>query len=106
MILVPIIFILIGVLIKYGKMYTLMAGYNTMSKQEQKQFDVKALANLMKNVMFGMALVVIAGLLLSYWTENSVYEFYALGLALLVGIPYLLVLGNSDRYKKDKHNGQ
>ncbi|WP_019037221.1 DUF3784 domain-containing protein [Psychroflexus tropicus] len=99
-------FILIGVFIKYGEMYTLMAGYNTMSKEEQKQFDVEALAKLMKNVMFGMALVVIAGLLLSNWTENSDYEFYALGLALLVGIPYLLVQGNSDRYKKDKNNGQ
>ena len=37
MILTAIIFIVLGVLIKYGKMYFLIAGYNTMSKKEKEK---------------------------------------------------------------------
>ncbi|WP_026302475.1 DUF3784 domain-containing protein [Psychroflexus tropicus] len=99
MITVPIIFVLIGILVKYGKMYFLIAGYNTMTQEEKGKYDIEGIATLMKNVMFGMAFVVIIGLLTSYWTANSDYEFYALGLALVIGIPYLLIMSNSDRYK-------
>jgi hypothetical protein len=99
MITVPIIFILIGILVKYGKMYSLIAGYNTMTQEEKDKYDIEGIATLMKNVMFGMAFVMIAGLLLSYWTGISDYEFYALVLVLVVGIPYLLIKANSDRHK-------
>jgi hypothetical protein len=34
---VAVIFIILGILIKYGKLYVLIAGYNTMSKEEQKK---------------------------------------------------------------------
>lgn len=103
MILVPVIFILIGVLIKYGKMYFLIAGYNTMTQKEKQHCDIEGIATLMKNVMFGMAFVMIAGLLLSYWTGISDYKFHALVLVLVVGVPYLLIKANSDRYKIDNH---
>lgn len=33
---VAILFIVLGILIKYGKMYWLIAGYNTMPKEEKK----------------------------------------------------------------------
>lgn len=104
MLAVPIIFILIGVLVKYGKMYFLIARYNTMTKQEKEKYDIESIATLMKNVMFGMAFIVIAGLLVAQRTENPDYEFYALGLALILGIPYLLIKSNSDRFKVDTHN--
>lgn len=103
MLAVPIVFILLGILIKYGKMYSLIAGYNTMTKQEKEKYDIESIATLMKNVMFGMAFIVIVGLLVAQRTENSDYEFYALGLALILGIPYLLIKSNSDRYKIDSH---
>ncbi|MFD0931757.1 DUF3784 domain-containing protein [Psychroflexus salinarum] len=99
MLAVPIVFILLGILIKYGKMYSLIAGYNTMTKQEKEKYDVEGIANLMNNVMFGMAFIVITGLVEAYWTSNSDYEFYALGLALILGIPYLLIKSNSKTYK-------
>lgn len=104
MIIVPIVFILLGILIKYGKMYSLIAGYNTMTKEEKEKYDIEGIATLMKNVMFGMAFIMIIGFLLSYWTENPDYEFYALGLALILGIPYLLIKSNSNRFKIDMHN--
>jgi len=41
MILAAIIFIVLGVLIKYGKMYFLIAGYNMMSKNIKKNMILK-----------------------------------------------------------------
>lgn len=104
MIIVPILFITLGILIKYKKMYSLIAGYNTMTEEEKQTYDVEGIATLMKNVMFGMAFIIILGLLLTYWTDDSDYEFYALGLALILGVPYLLIKSNSDRFKVDTHN--
>jgi len=103
MLVVPVVFVVLGILIKYKKMYHLIAGYNTMTKEEMDKYDIEGIATLMKNVMFGMAIVMIIGLLLTYWTGTSDYEVYALGLALVVGIPYLLVQSNSDRYKINNH---
>ncbi len=61
MILTAIIFIVLGVLIKYGKMYFLIAGYNTMSKKEKEKYDIKGIATVFKNAMFGMAFMIIIG---------------------------------------------
>ena len=48
MILTAIIFIILGILIKYGKMYFLIAGYNTMSKKEKEKYDIKGIATVFK----------------------------------------------------------
>jgi hypothetical protein len=85
-------------------MYGLIAGYNTMSKEEKNKYDIEGIATLMKNVMFGMAFIMIVGQLLSYFTSTTDYKFYALGLALVVGIPYLLVKSNSNTYKTDAND--
>lgn len=51
---VAVIFIILGILIKYGKLYVLIAGYNTMSKEEQKKVDIQGIAS----VYLGMACLV------------------------------------------------
>ena len=70
MILTAIIFIVLGVLIKYGKMYFLIAGYNTMSKKEKEKYDIKGIATVFKNAMFGMAFMIIIGYCLSLFLKN------------------------------------
>ena len=70
MILIAIIFIVLGVLIKYGKMYFLIAGYNTMSKKEKEKYDIKGIATVFKNAMFGMAFMIIIGYFLSIFLKN------------------------------------
>lgn len=75
MIEVAIIFIVLGVLIKYGKMYFLIAGYNTMRKEEKARYNIEGIATVFGNTMFGMALIII------------------------IGIPYLLIKSNSDKYR-------
>jgi hypothetical protein len=51
---IAILFILIGILIKYAKMYFLIAGYNTMSKEEKSKYDVDGIATVFRNTMFGI----------------------------------------------------
>lgn len=104
LIVVSIIFILFGVAIKYGKMYFLMAGYNTMSEKEQKQYDIDGIASIFRNTMFGMSLIMILGYLISKWIENPKIETYVLFGALIIGLPYLLIVSNSGKYKIKKDN--
>ena len=104
LILVSIIFISLGIAIKYGKMYFLIAGYNTMSKKEQSKYDISSLAGVFRNAMFGMSLIMILGHLISKWLENPKIEIYVLFGSLMIGLPYLLIVSNSSKYKINKDN--
>jgi hypothetical protein len=99
MIVAALIFIILGILIKYGKLYFLIAGYNTMSKVEQEKVDVKGIANVFRNVMFGMALIIILGYFIAQKFENENIETITFIGAILIGIPYLLIETNSKKYK-------
>ena len=99
MIFTALIFIILGVLVKYAKMYSLIAGYNTMSAEKKAACDIEGIANLLKNVFFGMALLIIIGYLISKLLKNPMIENIAFFGAILIGIPYLLVKSNSDKYK-------
>ena len=65
-----IIFIVLGIVIKYGKMYWLIAGYNTMPKEERDKYDIEGIATVFRNVMFGMALLIFVGYLITELTQN------------------------------------
>ena len=100
MLITAILFIAFGILIKYGKMYFLIAGYNTMSKEEKEKYDIEGIATVFKNVMFGMAFIIILGDFIGDLTENDNLVNYAFWTAMATGIPYLLLQYNSKRYKK------
>ncbi|MAP54905.1 DUF3784 domain-containing protein [Altibacter sp.] len=102
LIFVALLFIALGILIKYGKAYGLIAGYNTMSKEEKARYDIIGIATLFRNVMFTMAAIILLGVLLSYLLKESIIETIALFAAILTGVPYLLIRSNSKRYQMDK----
>lgn len=102
MIIPAIIFIILGILIKYGKMYFLIAGYNTMKKAEKEKYDIEGIANVFKNVMFGMAFIIIIGYVISKYIGNPTIEQIAFWTSIIIGITYLLIETNSKKYKKDK----
>jgi hypothetical protein len=104
LILVSLIFIALGVAIKYGKMYFLIAGYNTMSKEKQANYDIEGIATVFRNAMFGMALILIIGFFISKGLEDSKIEAYVLFAAIMIGLPYLLIVSNSKKYKIKKDN--
>ncbi|WP_298900824.1 DUF3784 domain-containing protein [uncultured Psychroserpens sp.] len=104
LILVAIIFILLGIAIKYGKLYFLIAGYNTMSKEEQAKYDIDGVASVFRNAMFGMALIMIIGYIVLKLLGCQEFESYVLFGALGIGLPYLLIVSNSGKFKIDKNN--
>jgi undecaprenyl pyrophosphate phosphatase UppP len=96
---VALLFVVIGVLIKYGKMYYLIAGYNTMSPKQQAEYNIEKIATLFRNVTFTMAAIVIVGYTVNLWLNESLVEFVTILVAVLVGIPFLLIKSNSEKYK-------
>ena len=100
MIVAALIFMLLGTVIRYGKWYNLMAGYNTMSKEEKEKVDSKGIAIVFFNGMFGMAFMIFIGYGLAYYFQMPSLEHYFFFGALLVGIPYILINSNSKKYKK------
>lgn len=102
MVIVAFIFIILGIVIRYGKMYYLIAGYNTMSKEEKAKYDIEGIATLFRNAMFAMALMIIIGYFAAYWFKNPKLENIALFLSILLGVPYLLIRSNTNKYKIDK----
>lgn len=102
LIIVAIIFIIIGILVKYAKMHFLMAGYNTMSKKDQKQYDIEGIASVFRNAMFIMALIMLLGYALTKWFGTSNLDTYILLGALAIGLPYILIASNSSKYKMDQ----
>ena len=97
---VAILFIVLGILIKYGKMYWLIAGYNTMPKEDKEKYNIEGIANVFRNVMFGMALIIIIGYFIAKLTENPDIQNYAFWTSMIVGIPYLLIESNSKKHRK------
>ncbi|MFT7344650.1 MAG: undecaprenyl pyrophosphate phosphatase UppP [Lentimonas sp.] len=100
MIIVAIVFVVMGILIKYAKLYSLIAGYKTMSDEEKEKVDIKGIAELMKNVLFAMAVIVLAGIYFAKKAGEPNLEIMFLITSLVIGVPYLIIKLNSSRYKK------
>ncbi len=99
---VAILFIVLGILIKYGKMYFLMAGYNTMPEEEKEKYNIEGIATVFRNVMFGMALIIVVGYFIARLTEYPNIQNYAFWTSMIIGIPYLLIESNSKKHKKNQ----
>ncbi|MGB3343239.1 MAG: DUF3784 domain-containing protein [Aequorivita sp.] len=102
MIVTAIIFIVCGILIKYLKMYFLIAGYNTMSKEKRAKYDIERIANMMGNVFFVMAFIIILGIWATDWFDDPNIEIYTLFGTTAIGVTYILIKSNSSKYKIDK----
>ncbi|QNJ97568.1 DUF3784 domain-containing protein [Constantimarinum furrinae] len=101
MIVVAIIFILLGVLIRYCKWYFLIAGYNTMSDEEKQKYDIEGIAKLFRNVMFGMASMIILGYFIAKFFKSPNILECSFWISIIIGVPYLLIKSNSKRYRKN-----
>ncbi|WP_224485072.1 DUF3784 domain-containing protein [Robertkochia aurantiaca] len=100
MIFAAAIFILLGILVRYAKMYNLIAGYNSMDEEEKARYDIEAIAHIFGNVMFYMATITILGYGLSLYLDDPRLKLYALIMAIVTGLPYLLIRTNSKKFRK------
>lgn len=104
MILTAVLFILIAILIKNFKFYDLIAGYNTMSDNKKATYNIEKIAALFAYVLYFMAATILIGYGFSEWLDNEPIGFYAIILAVIIGIPYLLIKSNSKAYKNKSNN--
>ena len=52
---IMLLFLAMGILFAFGKGSFLIAGYNTMSKEEKAKFDKKKMMKMMSKMMFALA---------------------------------------------------
>lgn len=99
MIILGLIFIVLSTGIKYGKMYYLIAGYNTMSKAEKAKVDIQGVASLMMKVFgaIGIALI-IASILIDYYNAHEI-EGYVIAPIVISGTLWLVIRSNSKKYR-------
>ncbi len=92
-IITAIFLILLGIVIKHGKMYNLIAGYNTMSPEEKKNVDIVGFSTLMRNSFVIMGVLIIVGhFFLEYLELLNLIPFVIL-FVVGIGIPVFLFLG-------------
>lgn len=101
-IVIAFVFILSAIAIKYGKMYFLIAGYNTMPASEKAKVKIEGIATLFRNVFFTLAAVlIISGLLTEYsdWAELGNYIELP---AILIAVVWIIMRSNSKKYRYDR----
>ena len=88
------IFIILGVCVKYFKMYWMISGYNLMSAEKKKNVDVKGLGAMMANFCFVLAGIIFV-FIISLFYKIFILSFVAVG-AILSVIIYIII--KSQRY--------
>lgn len=94
-----VFFIVLGIIFSFGKGAFLIAGFNTLEKEERDKYDVPSLCRFMGKLMFLIAFCI--GLLtLSDMLFNRM--LYYLGNLLLIGCIVLAIvyMNTGDRFKK------
>ncbi len=91
--------VLLGCLIKYGKVAWLISGYNTSSKEAKAQYDVEALCRGVGHFMFALAgtlLIPATGRLFNAeWAIHTGWILFV-----LATIVFLIYANTGNRYKK------
>ncbi|MGI6047424.1 MAG: DUF3784 domain-containing protein [Petrimonas sp.] len=75
----------------------LIAGYNTMTKEQKQNVDIKGFSSFLRNVFIVMGLSVIIFCFLLSWN-------WAFGIIILGGIIYLLIGGQKYNLRNRKKN--
>ncbi|MGE5628056.1 MAG: DUF3784 domain-containing protein [Solirubrobacterales bacterium] len=93
MILGIVLFFILGVLFYFGKGTFLLAGYNTMSKEEKAKYDEKALFKFMGKAMF---VISFSNFLMWFSNTYNVYYLSVIGFILFFGtITFILIYVNT-----------
>jgi hypothetical protein len=89
--------IILGLLIK--RFPDLLAGYNTMSKEEQKKVDINGLTSIIRGCLIVIGSIIIIGSLMSILFNINKVSIYLIPVSIVVFFPYLLI-----KAKKYNHN--
>ena len=73
-----------------------------MSKEKKAQYNIEGIANMMGNIFFVMAFILIIGYLAAKWLDNENIEVVSIFIAVLIGVPYILIKANSSKFRNKK----
>jgi hypothetical protein len=96
---IGIVFIIIGLLIKYGKMYFLIAGLNTMNHKQRAEYNIEKIGTLFRNVLGFMGIFMIIGNFLTSHFGNYLFDLFFILVPVITGCIILIYKSNSDEYK-------
>jgi len=97
---IGIFFIVLGIIIKHFKLYFLIAGYNTMSKEEKEKVNISKVASLLRNTLIIMGVALIIGDYISNYIENDNLKSALFYIPIVGGTIFLIARSNSEAYKK------
>ena len=90
------LFVLLGIILSFGKGSFLIAGYNTSSKEEKEKINEKALCKFMGKAMFGIAFSVFLWVLSDIL---SIEWLFTCGLILFFAILiFILIYANTGNH--------
>lgn len=94
-----ILFIILGFVFLSGKGAFLIAGYNTLPKEEQDKFDVTALCRFMGKMMFALSFSMVFWLVADIISSNLLL-YFGIGLFLAITIFMVVYANTGERFKK------
>ena len=97
LIVLAIVFVVMGILILIGKGDNLIAGYNTASKEEREQIDIKRLRGLVGGLLLFLAPLTL--LMLGKESMASTWSFCGIVLVLCIVV---VILANTWAKKKSQ----
>lgn len=88
------ILIIIGFLVQKGKLYDLIAGYNTLAQNEKESFNIKKYALVFRNTLVLLGLVIILLSILFYYLDIQPLYMIIIELILIfASVIYLNAIG-------------
>lgn len=93
------LFLVLGVFLSMGKGSFLIAGFNTLPKEEKEKYDKVALCKFMGKAMFGLCFSMVFWVLSDYL---NIQWLFIIGIVLFMGIIiFILIYANTgNRFKK------
>ena len=93
------IFLILAILLLHGKGASLIAGYNTMTKEEKEKYDSKALCKSTGKLMLSLVFCI------SLMLASEIFSLSFLRIIGGIGIPvciifYLIHARNGEKYRK------
>lgn len=102
MLLIALLLVLIGWGVHKKKWYFLISGYNTMSKEEQKNVDVEKLAKSVALICYIVAVLLV---LLGIFVHYELWTLLTITTGLIIILPFVRMF-RSNKYYKAAKSGQ
>lgn len=100
MLMLMLLFIFLSVILYQGKGSALIAGYNTLPKEEQEKYDAVALGKFMGKSMFAISAVIGLWAVAGYYMIEWLFHV-GTGLMVLIVIFMVAYANTGNRFKKE-----